>query len=704
MQHKVFEALSRPSNSPCEEDSWVLEATDQTNYVGSPVANGQIGILPWCQPFSIRHVIVNHVFEFSDNKDVYKVIKAINPFELKLKINNTLIDNNNISNWKQAINMKKATHTTTFSFQNKANVSYTIIALRGMPYAGLISVTIESTDDSKLSIEIENNPTIPSGEYDPQSSLYEFREFAENSQLSPGQASTNGKISVLRCTSTTRYGSHQVCASSTFRIIESSSSSTLSYDKSKHSQTLKTEINGRTKYSIALIGVICTTREFKDIKNESERQLLFATFETVPSLIYKHEKLWEDLWQADIKIEGDGQITSEKNPCLGIQRIVRFALYSLYSFCREGSRLSISPMGLSSQGYNGHIFWDTELWMYPPLLLLNQGIARSLVNYRIDRQEGARRRAFAHGYDGLMYPWESDDNGDECTPTWAFTGPLEHHITADVGISLWNFYLVTKDDDWLKKDGYPVMKGIADFWASRVTKITDDNNQYYYSIEHVVGADEYAENVTDNAFTNGAAIKCLEFAVKAAKIVGDEKSDISKWKDIADKLKIWKFDDGTTKEYKDYDGKIIKQADVNLIAYPLNIVKDIEDQKKDLHYYEERIDPNDGPLMSFSAFVIQYARHLNIEKTTEIFPRCYEPNLRPPFGALSETPNSQNPYFATGGGSLLQTVIFGFAGIDITENGIIQVPSVLPKGWKKLTITGVGPEKKTFVRTNEDKF
>lgn len=703
MQNKVFEALSRPSSLSSEEDSWILEATDQKDYVGSPVANGEIGILPWCQPFSIKHVIVNHVFEFSENRDVYRVIKAINPFELKLKINNTLIDNNNISNWKQTIDMKRATHTTSFTFQNKAKVKYSIAALRGMPYAGVITVTIESTDDSKQSIEIENTPTIPTGEYDPQSSLYEFREFSENSQLNPSQKSINGKISVLRCTSTTRYGSHSVCATSTFRLSESSSPSTLTYDKSKHSQTLKTEINSHSKYSFSLIGVICTTREFKDVRNESERQLLFATIETVPSLLLKHEKLWQDLWQSDIQIEGEAQTSSEANSCLGIQRIVRFALYNLYSFCREGSRLSISPMGLSSQGYNGHIFWDTELWMYPPLLVLNQGIARSLVNYRIDRQDGARRRAYAHGYDGLMYPWESDDNGDECTPTWAFTGPLEHHITADIGISLWNFYLVTKDEEWLKKDGYPVMKGIADFWASRVTKV-QDSHSYYYSVEHVVGADEYAENVTDNAFTNGAAIKCLEFAVEAAKIVDDKRSDISKWKDIASYLKIWKFEDGTTKEYKDYDGQMIKQADVNLIAYPLNIIKNIDDQKKDLHYYEERIDPNDGPLMSYSTFVIQYSRHLNIEKATQLFPRCYEPNLRPPFGALSETPNSQNPYFATGAGTLLQTVIFGFAGIEITENGIIQVPSVLPKGWKKVTITGVGPEKKTFVRTNNDKF
>jgi len=74
------------------------------------------------------------------------------------------------------------------------------------------------------------------------------------------------------------------------------------------------------------------------------------------------------------------------------------------------------------------------------------------------------------------------------------------------------------------------------------------------------------------------------------------------------------------------------------------------------------------------------------------------PNSRPPFGALAETATSQNPYFATGAGGMLQAVINGFCGLEITDEGIRQLPSVLPKHWKKLTVTGVGPDKQTFVR------
>ena len=128
-----------------------------------------------------------------------------------------------------------------------------------------------------------------------------------------------------------------------------------------------------------------------------------------------HRKLWNELWEGDIMIEGDDEA----------QRAVRFALYNLYSNARKGSRLSISPFGLSAQGYNGHIFWDTEFWMYPPMLFMNQGIARTMMDYRTDRLEAACQRALSYGYEGAMFPWESDDAGEESCPTWALTGAFE---------------------------------------------------------------------------------------------------------------------------------------------------------------------------------------------------------------------------------------------------------------------------------------
>jgi trehalose/maltose hydrolase-like predicted phosphorylase len=148
-------------------------------------------------------------------------------------------------------------------------------------------------------------------------------------------------------------------------------------------------------------------------------------------------------------------------------------------------------------------------------------------------------------------------------------------------------------------------------------------------------------------------------------------------------------------EHSKYDGDRIKQADVNLLSYPLNIVSDTPTILKDLHYYEPKL-AKEGPAMGKSVFAVLYARLGDAENAFRLFKESYEPNKRPPFGALSETATATHPYFATGAGGMLQTVLFGFGGLDISEEGIVQKNPILPKQWKSLIIKGVGPEKKTY--------
>jgi trehalose/maltose hydrolase-like predicted phosphorylase len=291
-----------------------------------------------------------------------------------------------------------------------------------------------------------------------------------------------------------------------------------------------------------------------------------------------------------------------------------------------------------------------------------------------------------------MFPWESDDAGEEACPTWALTGAFEHHITADIAIAAWNYYCVTGDKQWLQEKGYPLIKEVAGFWLSRA----EENADSTYSIRNVVCADEYAEGVDDNAFTNGAVIRALQAAVKAAEICGIQPEEA--WKRVAGGLTIPVFENGITREHATYDGRMIKQADVNLLGYPLGLVADPEQQRKDMEYYVERIDKENGPAMSYSVFCVQYARLGDADKAYEMFKQSFRPNLRAPFGVIAETATSDNPYFATGAGGLLQAVISGFCGLEITDQGIRQVSSVLPKHWKRVIVTGVGAENKTFVR------
>lgn len=658
--------LSATSIRAEEERLWQLHAVDiQAPYAPAPMANGCIGILPQKEPFAVEHVMLNHVFDAASPHVVSRVMRGINPFCLSMKIDNIKVDTSNISDWQQTIDMRRAVHQTSFHTLEKADVSYELCALHNLPYAGLIRVTVQACKDMLL--EVRSGMGIPD---DYSQSLIRYREMEAD----------GNRMYMLESDATSRFGYRRVASTSSF-LFNGEQIKPI-YDEATRELFFSIQLKKGETFCFSLVGSVCSSRDFFDPYNEAERQVIYAVHEGEEALMQAHYRLWDELWQGDIRIEGDDDA----------QRIVRFALFNLYSSCRGGSRLSIPPMGLSLQGYNGHIFWDTELWMYPPMLLLNQDIARSMLDYRFDRLPAARKKALAYGYRGAMFPWESDDSGEEATPTHALTGPFEHHITADIGIACWNYYCITRDMRWLQREGYPLLKEIADFWASRVTRNQDGS----YSIHNVTGADEYANGVTDNAFTNGAASLALKYACQAAEICGEKVPEI--WREIGENIRILQFENGVTREHSTYKGEMIKQADANLLAYPLGVITDEYRQRQDLEYYAERIDQKDGPAMSYSVYCVQYARMGEADKAYEMFRRCYEPNLRKPFGVISETPTSNNPYFMTGAGGLLQAVLNGFCGLQITDEGIVQLPSVLPSHWKRVTVTGVGSDKKTYVR------
>jgi trehalose/maltose hydrolase-like predicted phosphorylase len=320
---------------------------------------------------------------------------------------------------------------------------------------------------------------------------------------------------------------------------------------------------------------------------------------------------------------------------------------------------------------------------------LQPQIAKSLLEYRFERLNAARKNAFSHGYQGAMFPWESSDEGTEDTPVWALTGPFQHHITGCVGWAFWKYYQVTKDKIWLRDRGYPMLKEVADFWASRVER----KGPGRFEINNVIGANEWQENIDNNAFTNAMAITALRFATQAAKELALVPNP--DWEEVAQNIPILKFPDGVTRENATYKGEIIKQADVNLLAFPLDFITDRTQIEKDLSYYEPRMAP-DGPAMGFSVLATLYARLGNKEKATQIFRKSYEPNKVPPFGVLAETAGGTNPYFATGAGGMLQAVLFGFGGLQIGQTGITQGKTLLPSNWKGLELKGIGPARTSF--------
>ena len=651
-------------------DTWKIVANkiDPQDYYGVTVANGVIGIVSSPNVLRCKDVVLNGAYDQYGRGRVSNFLQSFNLVNMNLDIDGHRINNADATNMKQVLDMKHANLTTTFDYKDKATISYSYYALRNLPYNVLVDVTITA----KKGIEI-----IPASVMEAPDALKDVQNYYNEIDR------PHVKLSLLSSIAKSPTGKLTFASSTTFLFDEPNGTEPQliheMWDNNMHLSKFKKNLKAGSSYHFAVAGASITTAQHDDPLNEAERYVIYAKLQGTQRLLQFHNAAWDELWKSDIIIDGDDES----------QRDVHSAMYHLYSFVREGTSYSPSPMGLSGLGYNGHVFWDTELWMFPAMVVLHPEMAKSMVEYRYQRLQQAKHNAFAHGYKGAMYPWESAGTGNEETPVWALSGPFEHHITADVAIAAWNYFAVTQDTAWLREKGFPVIKECADFWASRVEK----NGTGKYDIKNVVAADEFAENVDNNAFTNAAAKANLRYAVMAANIL-QQPVDLQ-WIDVEKNIPVLKLDNGVISEHAAYHGEKIKQADVNLLSYPLKEITDQQQIKKDIEYYESRIGEG-SPAMTHAIFAVLYARLNDPQKAFQAFQQAHIPNKKNPFGVLSESAGGTNPYFATGAGGFLQSLLFGFGGLDITPQGIVQLKTSLPKHWKSLTLTGIGKDKKTY--------
>lgn len=657
-------------------------------YFAETVANGMIGIQVMPVPFRTQQTVIYGAYERMWPGSVSCTVRSFNFLNLAVTIDGAPIERREqTQHFHQTVDFKDARVTTSFDYEDKASIVYSVRALRHLPHTALLDVTVTAKHPLMLSVSsiMEAPPasnSIPGWPEKVFSWLTGVQRF-ESKSFEPGTENGEpGPYNRTRVAASAQgpLGSPWIAAAQSFIFDEPGKLAPQVTAKDGTLSFSRRWIAPGT-YHFSLVGATLTSAHVDDPLNEAQRLVATAAIQGSAQLIQGHEGAWADLWKSDIVIEDDATT----------QRDVHSMLYHLYSFIREGTGYSISPMGLSGGpgDYLGHTFWDADIWMFPTLLALHPELARSMLDYRYERLEAARKNAAMNGYRGALFPWESAATGDEDVWSDALGAP-EIHITADVALAAWNYYRVTQDRQWLRARGYPLLKETADFWASRVTR----NGPGHYDINHIVAADEYAENVNNDAFTNAAAQVNLMAATEAARILGVPPDP--DWEQVRRNIPILKLPNGVTREHATYDGQKVKQADVNLLAYPLQIVTDPVAVRRDLDYYASHNDDAEGPAMTQSIFAILYERTGLPDKALRLFKSGYEPNQRPPFGVLAESAADNNPYFVTAAGGLLQSLIYGFGGLDITDRGFVQQPAKLPAGWKSLTLTAVGPEKRRY--------
>ena len=399
-------------------------------------------------------------------------------------------------------------------------------------------------------------------------------------------------------------------------------------------------------------------------------------------LLDEHRAAWDALWQSDILIEGDAKA----------QQVAHSELYYLLASATADTAWSPGPCGLTLC-YAGHVFWDADTWIFPALLLLHPERAKPVVAFRERTLDAARQRARQRGFDGAMYPWESDpENGSEQTPHSAYVlGETEIHVNADVAIAQWQYYLATYERDWLRAHGWPVIREVARFWASRASY---DARGHRYEITHVNSVAESNTDIPNDTFTNVSAAKALSIATAAAGVLGERPDPL--WSRIARGLYIPLAPGG--ERHLAFDPAVAGGSDEDFGGGPmallflpsLDLAMGEELRRND---YEHGIRPSSVARVGAASMAIAprsiAADTIGSEPDAAAWfaTNFSGGTLKPPFNVRTETARNNVGYFLTGSGGYLQSLIYGFSGLRIRESGLVEAYApVLPASWTSLTL------------------
>ena len=432
-------------------------------------------------------------------------------------------------------------------------------------------------------------------------------------------------------------------------------------------QRLSFPVTAGQTYTITKYVGVDDSQDATDTVAAAQTHASQAASTSFAALLAANDAAWAQLWAGRIDVLGDQTLASDVNA----------SEFYLWSSTRADADWSISPAGLSSNGYDGHIFWDAETWMYPSLLAQHPDLAAAMETYRYQRLGAARKHAAATGYRGARFPWESALDGTEQIPPPTSVnseGLYEQHITADIALAQWQYYLASGDRAWLAQRGWPVLSAAATFWASKARKGADGR----YHVDHVTGPDEENPNVNDEAFTNVGAKTTLEDAVKAARALGLRHP--AGWSRIAAGLVVPVGGRPPIHpEFSTYRGQLVKQADVTLLQYPWAYPMSALVARSDLNYYVPRTDPK-GPSMSDAVNSIDSST-LGIAGCSSFVytERSYQPFIRDVFDQFSETSTGGAFTFTTGIGGFLQEFLYGYSGLRFGAHSVTLAPSLTGK-------------------------
>ena len=324
-------------------------------------------------------------------------------------------------------------------------------------------------------------------------------------------------------------------------------------------------------------------------------------------LLAEQRAYLDDFWaSADVELEGDPEI----------QQAVRFALFHVLQAGARGEQRPIPAKGLTGPGYDGHVFWDTEIFVLPVLTLTLPHAAADALRWRHSTLELARERACQLGLRGAAFPWRTI-GGEECSGYWP-AGTAAFHINADIAYAAVHYIEATGDTAFEEEVGLELLVETARLWRSLGHHDATDR----FRIDGVTGPDEYSALADNNVYTNLLAQHNLRSAAEAvqrhpekARALGVDADEAASWSEAAEKMLIpyderqgvtpqdesftehavWDFA-GTTPDqyplflhfpYFDlYRKQVVKQADLVLAMQLQSYAFTAEQKARNFAYYE----------------------------------------------------------------------------------------------------------------------
>ena len=489
-------------------------------------------------------------------------------------------------------------------------------------------------------------------------------------------------------------------------LFQSECSTEYEGEVSEHSGQIVFSAEAEPGKPVRLVKYICYhtsgTAPPSELRGRVSRTLNRAVGHGFEALLEEQKTYLDNFWhRSDIKIEAGHERA---------QQFIRFNLFHLLQGSARAEGTGVPAKGLTGQAYEGHYFWDSEIYVMPFLVYTAPRLARNMLKYRYSILDKARERAREVNQKGALFPWRTI-NGEEASAYYA-AGTAQYHINADIIYALKKYVDVTGDEEFLFQYGAEMLVETARLWEDLGFYLDGNGNRFH--IHGVTGPDEYNTVVNNNTFTNLMARENLWYAVETVEklkkadpdrfsaLVHDTKlkeGEVAAWKKAADSMYVPfdedkgihpQDDDFLNKEIWDFAGtpiekyplllhyhplviyryQVVKQADVAMAMFLLGHEFTEEQKKRNFNYYDP-LTTGDSSLSACIESILAWELGYE-EKAISYFRYALLMDLADVGGNVKD-----GVHIASMGGTWI-AVVYGIAGLR-DWNGRISFHPKLPE-------------------------